>query len=199
MEVFAAFYFGPIDYFSALVKSDDLWLEKHENFQKQTFRSRCFILGANGPLMLAIPTVHNGKRLFKDIQPSYEFDWQKEQLKSLISAYKSSPYFEFYEDEITPLFEKKEKFLLDLNLKTIDFINQKLKLDLDLNYTDKYQSLGESEDLRSSFNAKQYQTAIKPYYQVFGDKFDFQPNLSILDLLFNEGPSSATYLKQLEI
>ncbi len=199
MKVFSAFYFGPIDYFSELSKTQKLIIEKQENFQKQTYRNRCYVLGANGPLRLAIPILHNGQRAIKDIQPSYEYDWQKEHFKSLVAAYKSSPYFEFYEDDLMPLFEKQEKFLLDLNLRSIDFINQKLKLDLDLTFTESYENIADELDFRTVYNAKENQTEIKPYYQVFDDKFEFQSNLSVLDLLFNEGPASASYLKNLEI
>ena len=110
-NTFAAFYFGPIDYFAEMVKSQELNIEVCENFQKQTYRNRCNILGANGKLMLNIPVLHDKSKLFKDIQPSYEYNWQKEHIKSLKSAYQSSPYFEYYEDEITPFYEKKDKYL----------------------------------------------------------------------------------------
>lgn len=197
-NTFAAFYFGPIDYFAEMVKSQNLDLEVCENFQKQTYRNRCNILGANGKLMLNIPVLHNGVHTFKDLQPSYDFNWQKEHIKSLKSAYQSSPYFEYYEDEITPLYEKKEKYLLDLNLKTIDFINQKLRLDLEMNKTEKYSVIEAEHDFRNQFSAKKpSQYNLPEYAQVFDDKFEFIPDLSILDLLFSEGPSAATYLKNL--
>lgn len=199
MKVFSAFYFGPIDYFANLAQNETFRIEQFENFQKQTYRNRCYVLGANGPLMLGIPILHNGKRVLKDIQPSYDYDWQKEHLKSLIAAYKSSPYFEFYEDDVTPLFERKEKYLLDINLKTIAFINEKLKLELNFELTNGYEFLAENDDYRTRFNAKKNTTQIPPYYQVFGDKFEFEHNLSIFDLLFNEGPASSNFLKQLEV
>jgi hypothetical protein len=197
-NTFAAFYFGPIDYFAEMVKSQELNIEVCENFQKQTYRNRCNILGANGKLMLNIPVLHDKSKLFKDIQPSYEYNWQKEHIKSLKSAYQSSPYFEYYEDEITPFYEKKEKYLLDLNLKTIDFINQKLKLDLDLSKTEKYTEIEAENDFRNQFSAKKpAQYTLPEYAQVFDEKFDFIPDLSILDLLFSEGPNAMTYLKNL--
>ena len=197
-NTFAAFYFGPIDYYAEMVKSQSLNIEVCENFQKQTYRNRMNILGANGKLMLNIPTLHDGTRIFKDLQPSYEYDWQKEHIKSLKSAYQSSPYFEYYEDDIIPILEKKEKFLLDLNLNTIEFINQKLNLDLEIKQTESYQIIDKEFDFRNQFSAKKpAQYELTEYAQVFDDKFEFVSDLSILDLLFSEGPSAVVYLKNL--
>lgn len=195
-NTFAAFYFGPIDYFAEMVKSESLNIEAHENYQKQTYRNRVNILGANGKLMLNIPTLHDGTRLIKDLQPSYEHDWQKEHYKSLKSAYRNSPYFEYYEDDLAPFYEKKEKYLFDLNLKSIEFINKKLNLDLDISTTESYNVIDIENDFRKQFSAKKSpQYNLPEYAQVFDEKFDFIEGLSILDLLFSEGPSAAVYLK----
>ncbi len=198
-DIFPAFYFGPIDYFADMVKSNDFLIENVENFQKQSYRSRCVILGANGPLRLGLPIVHNGARIMKDIQPSYEYDWRKEHFKSLRSAYLSSPYFEYYEDEIIQLYQFKEKYLLDFNLKTFDFINSKLQLELITEATTVYHPLEDDRlDFRKTYSKKQInQRPIPEYQQVFDEKFGFSPGLSILDLLFNEGPSASIYLKNL--
>ncbi|WP_313376179.1 WbqC family protein [Chishuiella sp.] len=197
-NTFAAFYFGPIDYYAEMLKSENLSIEVFENFQKQTYRNRMNILGANGKLMLNIPILHNGTRLFKDLQPSYEYDWQKEHFKSIKSAYRSSPYFEYYEDDIAPFYEKKEKYLLDFNLKTIDFINQKLKLDLAIDKTKNFEKINIENDFRNQFSAKKEpQYKLPEYAQVFDEKFGFIEGLSILDLLFSEGPSTAIYLKNI--
>ncbi len=197
-NTFAAFYFGPIDYYAEMVKSQDFNMEVCENFQKQTYRNRCNILGANGKLMLNIPIHHDSTRLIKDLKPSYEYDWQKEHFKSLKSAYQSSPYFEYYEDEIASIYETKNQFLLDLNLRTIEFINQKLKLDLAITPTETYQTIESENDFRNQFSAKKpAQYSLPEYAQVFDEKFGFIPDLSILDLLFSEGPSAAIYLKNL--
>lgn len=196
--IFPVFYFGPTSYFAELIKAENYRLEAFEHFPKQTYRNRCYIQGANGKLRLAIPTKHNGARAMKDIQVSNDYNWQKEHFKSLVSAYKSSPYFEFYEDDLFPLFDKKEKFLLDLNLKTLEFINSKLKLNLKFDLTDKYELIDESIDYRNHFNAKtEFQGNFPEYFQVFDEKFDFMPDLSILDLLCNEGPKSTTYLQKI--
>lgn len=197
-NTFAAFYFGPIDYYAEMLKSENLSIEVFENFQKQTYRNRMNILGANGKLMLNIPILHNGTRLFKDLQPSYEYDWQKEHFKSIKSAYRSSPYFEYYEDDIAPFYEQKEKYLLDFNLKTIDFINQKLKLDLAIDKTENFEKINIENDFRNQFSAKKEpQYKLPEYAQVFDEKFGFIEGLSILDLLFSEGPSTAIYLKNI--
>lgn len=193
--IFPVFYFGAVSYFAELIHATNHQFEIFENFPKQTYRNRCYIQGANGKLRLAIPTKHNGVRIMKDIQVSEDYNWQKEHFKSLVSAYKSSPYFEYYEDDLAPIFEKKEKYLLDLNLKTLEFINSKLKLDLTFNLTEDYQNIAEELDFRNQFNAKKEPKGnFPPYMQVFDDKFDFMPDLSILDLLCNEGPNSSTYL-----
>lgn len=196
--IFPVFYFGPISYFAALVQAESFQLEAYEHFPKQTFRNRCYIQGANGKLRLAIPTKHNGARVFKDIQISDEYNWQKEHFKSLVSAYKSSPYFEYYEDDLAPIFESKEKYLLDLNLKTMEFIASKLKLDLTYNLTETYEIVSEELDFRNQFSAKKEPTGNFPeYFQVFDEKFEFMPDLSILDLICNEGPKASTYISNL--
>ena len=196
--IFPAFYFGPISYFAALIRAENYQFEAQENFPKQTYRNRCYIQGANGRLRLAIPIHHDGTRKMKDLKVSSEFNWQKEHHKSLISAYKSSAYFEYYEDDLAPIFERKDEFLLDLNLKTMDFISSKLKLDLKLDLTENYEIVSEELDFRNQFSAKEYSSLNFPdYFQVFDDKFDFMPDLSILDLLFNEGPKAKDYLVNL--
>lgn len=198
-DIFPAFYFGPIDYFADLVKSNDLFIENVENFQKQSYRNRCVILGANGPLKLTIPILRNHVRSIKEIQPSYEHDWRNEHYKSMKSAYRNSPYFEYYEDEIALIFEQKDKYLLDLNMRTIEFINSKLRLDLIFNPTEVYHPLSDDGlDPRTFYSTKKSNpTTFPEYQQVFDEKFGFTKGLSILDLLFNEGPSSSLYLKNL--
>jgi len=196
--IFPVFYFGPVSYFSNLIQAENYKLEAHENFPKQTYRNRCYIQGANGKLRLAVPTKHDGARTMKDIQLANDYNWQKEHFKSLISAYKSSPYFEYYEDDLAPVFESKEKYLLDLNLKTLEFIKSKLKLNLKLELTGKYDTIDEALDFRNRFNSKRNPEGDFPEYtQVFGEKFEFMPDLSILDLLFNEGPKSTDYLNRI--
>ncbi|HEY4539509.1 MAG TPA: WbqC family protein [Faecalibacter sp.] len=197
-NTFPAFYFGPIDYYADMVKSETIEIEVCENFQKQTYRNRCNILGANGKLPLTIPMHHDGSRNMKDIKPSYDHNWQKEHFKSLRSAYLSSPYFEYYEDEIATFYDRKEKFLLDLNLRTIEFILSKLKIDTTVTHTSSFQVLETDFDFRNKYSAKKEPAIHFPeYVQVFDEKFGFTPGLSILDILFSEGPHAAIYLKNL--
>lgn len=199
--IFPAFYFGPISYFAQLIQFNEIQLEACENFPKQTYRNRCFIQGANGRLRLVIPISHDGVRTFKDIKVSDDYPWRKEHLKSLESAYRSSPYYEYYEDDLLPIFDKKNKFLLDINLKTIEFIISKLKLDLNFKLTENYHKTTSVDDFRNQFNSKTEPKPenFPPYMQVFEEKQNFLPDLSILDLLCNEGPNSTTYLKNLII
>ena len=197
--IFPLFYFGPVSYYSELIHQQDFVFEINENFRKQTYRNRCYIQGANSKLRLAIPIEHDGSRKMRDIKISDSENWRKEHLKSLISAYKSSPYFEFYEDDLIPVFEKSEQFLIDFNLKTNEFINQKLKLNINIELTDSYSEKTAGTDYRNQFNSKEIPNPelFPVYTQVFSERFDFMPDLSILDLLFNEGPKSVEYLKSL--
>lgn len=197
--VFPIFYFGPISYFREILKAKDLEFEVHENFPKQTFRNRCYIQGANSKLRLAIPIRHEGSRQIKDIRVSTETNWKSEHFKSIVSAYKSSPFFDYYQDELQEIYNLKTEFLLDFNLKTLEFVRSKLKLDFDILKTETYKEIPQDLDFRNSFHSKKepLRTEFPEYMQVFTEKLGFMPDLSILDLLCNEGPNSTTYLKQL--
>lgn len=197
MAVFSNYYFGPIAYYAQIIRHSKPWLESNENYQKQTYRNRCYILGANGRLSLVVPILHNGKKTIKDIQIAYDYQWQKEHIKSIQSAYQSSPYFEFYQDNLLSIYQNQPKYLWDFNLTTLDLINNKLNLQINYKLTNQYQT-NHDLDYRNQYNAKDIQqySDTEPYIQVFQEKFQFTPNLSILDLLCNKGPESSTYLKQ---
>lgn len=197
--IFPLFYFGPISYFSKLTDAVDFRFEINENFRKQTYRNRCYIQGANGKLRLAIPIEHDGSRQMKDIKMSGGSNWRKEHFKSLVSAYKSSPYFEFYEDDLAPVYLKNQKFLVDFNISTLEFVYGKLKLNLNIELTDEYIGPFGDGDFRNEFNSKTEPDPKKfpEYTQVFSERFEFMPDLSMLDLLFNKGPAAADYLKNL--
>ena len=194
-------YFAPIQYYSKLLKYKQVFIEVYDNFNKQTYRNRCKIYGANGVLQLSIPVKKtNPKTLVKDIYIDYDTNWRKMHWKSIESAYKSSPYFEFYEDELSPFFEKKTKFLIDLNSELQSVILNMLDESIKINYTNDFIWIGDSEfdDFREKIHPKKeiedQDFASEEYNQVFIEKHGFIPNLSILDLLFNEGPNAINFL-----
>ena len=186
-------YFGSIEYFSNLISNEYL-IEVNDYFVKQSLRTRCKIYGANGPLTLTVPKVrkNSSKTLFKDIKINYDYQWKKEHWKSLTSAYRSSPFFEYFEDELQTLFQKKHTFLKDLNLEMMTFVCSKIGISTEFNLSESYIENSDYVDKRMhSFDH------IEPtrYMQVFENKFGFISNLSILDLLFNEGNNSKAYLE----
>lgn len=199
--VFSLAYFGPIHYYKSLVNYKDIWIEASENYQKQSHRNRQYIYGANGKLMLNIPVKHSRsqKRLkYKDSQIENDFKWQALHFKSLASAYRTSPYFEFYEENFELLYSKKYTCIFEFNKDCFDLIIRLLNFDLKYKMTDEYiEDYDKLDDKRHLVKAKtQQKIELKPYHQVFEDKYGFIPNLSILDLLFNLGPESLGYLKR---
>ncbi|MBD8082780.1 WbqC family protein [Chryseobacterium caseinilyticum] len=194
------FYLPPISWFSEFLNDEnEIIFEQFENFPKQTYRNRCNVYGANGKLSLIIPINHNGVREYKNIEVSYRENWQHLHWKSIKTAYQSSPYFEYYEDKLVKIFEKKEKFLLDFNLKSLETIQQILKSEKAYSLNTEYRKIPEASDFRESFSAKKesdYET--EEYYQTFSDKLGFIKDLSIIDLLCNKGPESATYIKNVK-
>ena len=191
-------YFPNIHQFSHLIKADHILFEVSDNYQKQTYRNRTYIYGANGKLGLFIPIIHTHKNreLFKDIKISYESDWMDLHLKSLQSAYRSSPYFEYFEDDFINLFSKKEKYLVDFNMKCIDLISELLDLNLNYKLTNSFKENPKNTiDLRGLSIARKEKFINTPkYLQVFESKHGYLPNLSVLDLLFSEGNNCNTIL-----
>lgn len=194
-------YLPPASYFAVMMKNQalDVLIEQHEHFPKQTYRSRTSILGANGQLDLYIP-VKKGKdhhTKMKDVQISYNAEWQRLHWLSIQTAYRSSAYFEYYEDDFAPFYEQKTyPFLLDYNIELTQLLLKLLRIEKVLGLTAAYHKEAEGiHDLRTLIHPKKPVVApIKPYRQVFSDRHDFIPNLSIVDLLFNHGPQSAAYL-----
>ena len=191
-------YFHNIAHYALMVKSNGKFaLEVQDNYQKQTFRNRCDILAANGKLSLTIPVIYSQKKrqLTKDVRIFNEVNWQSQHLKSLQSAYRMSPFYEFYEDDLLPLFERKYDFLLDFTMTCFDLINSLLEIDFDFKKTENYQVNSEEIiDFRHLVQPKKSDFKNQRYAQVYEQKFGFIENLSILDLLFNEGPVSMNYL-----
>ena len=187
-------YFPNIHQFTQIIKADNIIFEVSDNYQKQTFRNRTYIYGANGKLGLFIPVIHTHKNreLFKDVKISYDSNWMDLHLKSLQSAYRSSPYFEYFEDDFIKLYSKKEKFLVDFNIKCIKLISNLLDLDLDFKISNEYvKKTNDIIDLRDLSNARKEKKIETPkYIQVFESKHGYLNNLSILDLIFSEGTNS---------
>ena len=184
-----------------MVSSDTLLFEQWDNFQKQTYRNRTYVYGANGLLMLSIPIVHTGKgrQAFRDVKIENNFPWQQQHWKSLETAYRTSPFFEYYEEEFVHLYEKKKTFLMDFALESMHVIFECLPLNVKISKTEKYLKSYPNDsvtDFRSLAKCKKEPDwKFSSYIQVFGDKHGFLSNLSVLDLLFNEGTNALMYLE----
>jgi WbqC-like protein family len=196
-------YFPSISHFVAMVQSEHVTFEVDDNFQKQTNRNRTYIYSPNGVQLLNIPVKHSktAHQKTKDIQIETEFDWQKQHFKSLEAAYRSSPFFEYFEDDLAPIFEKKHQFLLDLNFETLDFITKSLRQKIEFSKTTEYFRDVENNctDFRILADGKKDVNIFESYKQVFDDKHGFINNLSVLDLLFNEGKFALDYLKSQDL
>ena len=197
-------YFPSISHFVALSQSERITFETADNFQKQTNRNRTYIYSPNGIQLLNIPVKHSklSHQKTKDIQIENDFEWQKQHFKSLEAAYRSSPFFEYFEDDIRPIFEKKHTFLLDLNFETFVFILKSMRLKLEYETTTEYFQEVDTTiitDFRELANGKKDTSEFESYTQVFDDKHGFINNLSVLDVLFNEGKLALDYLKNQKI
>jgi hypothetical protein len=192
-------YFGNIEYFATLLKYDNIVIEAHEHYVKQTFRNRCVIASANGPLALTVPVHYSNtqKTKTKDVTIDYSRNWQKQHFKAIESAYRKSPFYEFYIDDLMFVFEKQEKYLLDLNDKITDVLFSLVQINKKIYKTQDYHSNHESTtDFREKFDPININFSTKPYQQVFSNKLGFLPNLSILDLMFNEGIECRKYINK---
>lgn len=195
-------YFPSISHYVAIAQAENVMLEVEDNFQKQTNRNRTYIYSPNGVQLLNIPIKHsrNAHQKTNDVQLETAFDWQKQHFKSLEAAYRSSPFFEYFEDELMPIFTKKHKFLLDLNLETMQLVHKCLGMEFKVQKTVEYfHDVPDVRDLRHLARGKKDAAQFEPYTQVFGDKNGFLNNLSILDLLFNEGRFALEYLQKQNI
>ncbi|HLF51738.1 WbqC family protein [Flavobacterium sp.] len=192
-------YFPSISHFVAMAQADAITFEMEDNFQKQTNRNRTYIYSPNGIQLLNIPVKHTAERYqkTKDVKLETGVDWQKQHFKSLEAAYRASPFFEYFEDAIYPIFHKKHTFLVDLNFETIDIISKCLGMKLAFDKSTEYfHEANDYSDFRALVNGKKDPSIFENYTQVFGEKHGFLNNLSVLDLLFNEGRFTTDYLKQ---
>lgn len=192
-------YFPNVAHFAMMVKSDVVYFEVCDNYQKQSHRNRTEIYGANGKLALTVPVSYTQKnrQLYKDVKIANEDNWQQQHIKSLQSAYSMSPFFEFYIDDLMPLFEKRFDYILDFNLYCFEVLLHMLQL----NIISKPTLCFEKEpidkiDYRQLVKRNFEVNTLQPYTQVFTEKHGFISNLSVLDLIFNEGPNTELYLKK---
>ena len=196
-------YFGPVQWYQKLRRHRRVVMEACESFTKQTYRNRCIIATTNGLQALTVPVVHGADdahgdaRLIKNIRISQHGSWRRLHWNALQSAYSESPFFEYYADDLRPFFERDYEFLFDFNLAITQTLCELL---------DVHPVITESREFKASAPAD-FRTAIAPkhatpdpdftphpYWQVFRQKHGFQPNLSILDLLFCKGPEAIFWL-----
>lgn len=197
--IFPLFYLPPVAYFSALLPhKNNFLIEQKEHFPKQTYRNRTEICSPDGRLTLVVPVTKGSKNHTKirDVKISYDFNWQRLHWLSLQTCYRSSAYFEYYEADFTPFYvEKKFDFLFDYNEALLQLLLKLLKMKVEIGYTEEYTGDFAGEDFRKNINPKQiYDFQQKTYFQVFDDRQGFLKNLSIVDLLFNQGPNALKYL-----
>lgn len=198
-------YLPNIQYVSKIICHNEVIIDTHETYQKQSYRNRCTIYGANGPLNLSIPVVkqYGNNTKTKDILIEYKTNWQHNHWRAIISAYGSSPFFEILEPELAYIFEKKYKYLIDFNEYALNKLFDIIEFKPIYSYAEKY--LDEKHfifDFRNTIHPKKrmqkqdknFQPAV--YYQVFVEKYGYLPNLSIIDLIFNEGPQTISICKR---
>jgi len=192
--------FPPISYIKSIVNSDKIYIEQYENYMKQSYRNLYIIYAANGLLSLSIPvTLATSKKiLIKDVKIDYDTNWPKQHFKSIESSYRSAPFYEYLIDDFKPLFNKKYTFLIEYNLDTIRTILNILEIEDKIEFTNDFEKFPiDKIDLRNEIHPKKENEASKKskkYPQVFESKFGFQKDLSCLDLLFNLGSESYSYL-----
>jgi hypothetical protein len=194
-NIFSTAYAAPIDYYRAMLTSEVNLICLHEHFIKQTIRNRCLIATSNGILILTIPLNERKNNMaVHEIRISYKTDWQRQHIKSLETAYKASPFFEFYLDDLKTIYQKRPEYLLEWNQQIHHQIIRWLKMNHDLKPSTSYQKNYE--------NAIDFRLKVWPkseplsYHQVFENKLGFLPNLSIYDLIFNCGNQALSLLQQ---
>lgn len=207
-------YFPPIEFFALLAENSVVYLEACEHYEKQSWRNRCRILTANGPMDLRVPVVHSGDLFHtpvKDVLVDYSTPWVARTEYAIESAYCSSPFFIYYKDELFAILDSHPGTLWELDLKLIDFFIRKIGLTTQIIPTEEYvpqytilpegmvlpeRTKPQEEDYRGRIHPKKPSGYVgRPYWQVFREKFGFVDGLSVMDLLFNEGPESLCYLK----
>jgi len=202
-------YWPNLHYFFYVLNASIINIEQFDNYSKQSYRNRTQILSANGILNLSIPIKKNkSEKVVNSIEISYKEDWQKNHWRAITSAYKNSPYFDFFEEDLKVFYSNKYNLLIDYNTDQLKFIIKVLKQQKNIQLTKQYEGNPDSViDLRTIIHPKQSYLSDKllankldqSYYQTFENKISFTPNLSILDLLFNKGLHTIDYLKSIDL
>ncbi|MDD5570573.1 MAG: WbqC family protein [Bacteroidales bacterium] len=201
--VFPTAFLPPIQYFRVMSKYKSILIEKHETFPKQTIRNRCYIYTANGIQLLSIPLKERkNNSQTKDIKISHDTNWSKIHLKTIESAYNNSPFYEYYNDKLISIYDLKQDFLLDFNNSLMNWLLEVLETEVKIKYTGLFKKkyANETADYRNYFNTKDKtffslkNISDKNYRQVFEEKYNFIPNLSIIDLIFNAGPDAGNFI-----
>ncbi|MBR1798928.1 MAG: WbqC family protein [Bacteroidales bacterium] len=194
-------YLPPIEYMAVLSHCQNATVEHFETFPKQTYRNRATILTGNGTQQLTVPVVKNNHTCTADVRIDHSQRWQDIHIRTLNAAYNASPYYQYYAHELAVILRQPTTFLVDLNQNLLDWLLKKIKLSTNITHTAEWEKEPAGfVDLRNSITPKRPSSIIttyKPYYQVFSDRIDFQPNLSAIDLLANLGPESKDYLEAL--
>ena len=199
-------YLGPVEYYTWLINTPVAWIDIFENYTKQTYRNRCIISGANGPVTLVIPVVkgRDSKTQIKDTMISYDTGWQRIHWKTIFSAYGSSPFFRYYDTDIQYFYKQRQwKYLIDFNTDIQEKVLELLGISPVIDKTEAFELTDHPViNVREKINPINKTAGARedflpyPYHQVFSDRFGFQPNLSVIDLLFNEGPDSLAILRK---
>jgi hypothetical protein len=192
-------YLPSIHWFRNFLRFENVYIEREENFVKSTYRNRCEIAGANSRQMLSIP-LQGGRdhhRLYKETRILNDKRWQKIHWQSIRSAYGSAPFFEFYEDRFFRFYETEFEYLFDFNYQLLQSLIMTLKIDKSFRFTEVYETRPETTVDCRNVSKKEIETNPR-YYQVFETRNGFQPNLSIIDLIFHEGPAAKDYLLRLK-
>ncbi|MDR3184991.1 MAG: WbqC family protein [Prevotellaceae bacterium] len=204
-------YWPPVQAFCKMAGAATLALEQHEHYVKQTYRNRCLIYSANGILTLTVPVLRTpgAKMPIREVRIDYSEMWQRAHWRAIEAAYRSSAFFAYYADDFRPFYERREKFLFDLNEKILRLALELTGLNIAITYTGKFEAedLSRNDTQGACYDGRYRITPkipfstdkkFKPqnYYQVFSSRNGFAANLSILDLLCNEGNNSLAVLQQ---
>jgi hypothetical protein len=197
--ILSSAYLAPVEYYIQLYNNERIIIEQHDNYVKQTYRNRCVIASANGTQILTVPVVKpaSAKCLTKDIRIAEHGNWRHLHWNAIVSAYNSTPFFEYYADDFSPFYEKRREFLFDFNEELREVVCSLLDISPSVSCSSEYILPDNSHlDLRETIHPKKefYVKNFKPYYQVFEDRYGFCSNLSIIDLLFNMGPEAILFL-----